>query len=800
MTELLAWVAAPAILLILLLGLGLLADRLAGTRLAPALLAPLGLVAMIVLATPVYRLHASAAVAIPVVVVASAAGYVLARAELRERLRPGPWAWSALAVYLLYLAPVMLSGHATWSGYNFVNDTAANFILADLLVHHGATAPGAGSGTAQTATYLATSGYPIGSYSVLATLAPLTGAPIHAVFQPLLSAFAALAAMSLTEVARRAGLRPAAAAMAAAIALGGVLLYRYTLHGAIKEIALVALLATSAALAAVALERRLDVRSVALVAVGCLATVLVFSAAAGAYALALGVALLAAALLSPNRPSGRHLARLAAVAAGAALVVLLPSLGSTLDFADVVRDVFRSDGGVSTGYFGQLLRPLPVTETAGIWLGRDYRVEAEAGLGGLNAALVTVAIALAALGVGVCAARRRFAPLILLAATLLPALALAHFVSPYADGKLFVALTPAVVLVAAIGALTLVQSPRAAVRAAGVAAALLLAGGVLASDLYGFRETPLAPTDRVASLEDAADHIPGNGLWLFNEWEEFGKYFMREQSISPASEAESARPVELRRRQPLFGRWFDLDLQRLAYVQGFEGVIMRRSPAASRPPASFRMIYRNRYYELWQRDPNVRVREHLPLQGSHRATAVASCGAIRALARRARPGERLIAASRPGIARVSPFVARRPRDWYPNPAARGTVVPAGPGTMRGGATVPGGRTRVWLRVSVGRPFEVRVDGRRVGSVQQVNTPDQWLEAGTIDLAPGSHRVEVRREGASLRPGDSYRGELGPLALEPLRPHRLVSIAPSAAGAGLCGRPWDWVERVEDGPA
>ena len=63
------------------------------------------------------------------------------------------------------------------------------------------------------------------------------GAPVEAIYQPVLALFAALAAMSLTEIARRAGLRPASAVVAATVAMGGVLFYRYAQHGAIKELA-----------------------------------------------------------------------------------------------------------------------------------------------------------------------------------------------------------------------------------------------------------------------------------------------------------------------------------------------------------------------------------------------------------------------------------------------------------------------------------------------------------------------------------------------------------------------------------
>ena len=61
--------------------------------------------------------------------------------------------------------------------------------------------------------------------------------------------------MALADIARRARAAAGGRGAAAVLAMGGVLIYRYSLQGAIKEIALMALCATAAALASVALEQ-----------------------------------------------------------------------------------------------------------------------------------------------------------------------------------------------------------------------------------------------------------------------------------------------------------------------------------------------------------------------------------------------------------------------------------------------------------------------------------------------------------------------------------------------------------------
>ena len=77
-------------------------------------------------------------------------------------------------------------------------------------------------------------------------------------------------------------------------------------------------------------------------------------------------------------------------------------------------------------------------------------------------------------------------------------------------------------------------------------ALLAVAAGVLLSDVYSYREARKAPADRVEAMKDVAEHVPDRGLYLLNEWEEFGKFFMRSVRVNPASEVESPRLLRLR--------------------------------------------------------------------------------------------------------------------------------------------------------------------------------------------------------------------------------------------------------------
>ena len=790
METILAFIWAPVVLYALALGLGLLAEVVLRTRLPNALLAPTGLAILISLVMPLYRLGAGWEVAVAATLASALGGFLFVRPS-RERLNPGAAGLAALAAYGLYMAPIVLTGHWTWAGYNFVNDTSSNFIWSDLLARQGVSLPAAiDSTTAAIESTPVNLGYPMGAHALLATLRPLTGADVAAIYQPVIAAAAGIAAMAMTQLAHAGGLRPRLAAVAGTLPVAAVLLYRYALHGAIKEVLVVALLATAAALAREALDRGLNFRVAILIALCAAALLHVFSAVGALWVLVLGILLLAVALLEGR--SLRAVGRLAVVGAVIAVAAVAANLSDIKQFAEQAGDAFASTGGASTAYMGHLLRPIPLVEAAGVWLAGDYRGPVGSELDVLNAVLIVILVALAAAGVVVELRHRRPAGLMLLIPAAVVAAALIPRLSPYAGAKLLVILSPAVVLMAALGALGLVQdAPRRMAIGAGTAFAVV-ALGLVASVGLGYRYATLAPPGRVAAMEDAADHAKGGGSWLVNEWEEFAKYFMRDVKVNAAFEAESPRPAELRKAGPLFGEYYDLDELTLRYVTSFPGIIKRRSPVASRPPAAFRLVYSNAYYEVWRRRPAVRVLDHVPLQRRDDATLQPDCSDVRRLVAAARPGDRLVAPTRPEVVTLEPTARLRPKGW--ERATPDTVTPHVPGEVEQERQTPAGRFRVWVKGSFGRGTTAYVDGRRVGTANGINTPGQWYEVGEVRLSAGPHQLKLRRPGFGIAPGDAWRGQLGPLALEPVGRGRLVSV-PADRARDLCGREWDWVEVV-----
>ena len=799
MTSFLAWVWTPLVLLAVCGGLGLLLEALTRTRLPAALLAPIGLCLGVLLVIPAYEVGATDVVVAVVLCALAIAGVALGRRGLLERLRPGPAAAAALATYGLYLAPVVLSGSWTWAGYNYTNDPANTLTAAAWILGHGATPPAEGISTsANVAAMLMDSGYPLGPHLFLGSLLPLAGVSLVAAYQPFIAFAVAMAAAALCAVARAAGLRAPAAGLAAFAAAGGSLLYIYGQLGGLKELVTVTALAAATGVAATVAPREWTARSVVALVVPLAATVPTLSTGGIAYAGLLALVPFGGALIANWRDARDRPRRLRALAGQAAVGVGCFLVLTAFTLADAFRFNSTVNSELSGTQLGQLLRPLPLGQVGGIWWADDWRLPVTpSGTWTLNLVLLVLLFAAAAVGVLVLLRRRRGQVLAGLFAVAAAIVVIGPRTSPYGESKLFVIATPFVVLAAAFG----LGALRGRVpRAAGGIVAVALLGGILYSDAIAYRAVRLAPVERMEAMADIADATRGMGLVLHHDNDEWSKYFYRDERVqSPGEIWWGVKPWELRSGFAQVNQFYDLDELQLPYVTQFRAIVTRTSPDGSRPPASFRPTRRNRFYQLWERDPRVTVVSHMPLQRPFDAQLQPSCAAIRRFARRqARPGDELVAARAPQTVVMTPVEAGLAASWKPSPELKGAIVPFGPGRARAERDLDGGRYRVWLQGSSGRPVYAVIDGRRVGAMQQVNTTRQWTDVGSISLPAGRHRLEIVRPGGSLGPGDAYGGQIGPLALQPDRPERLIRVAPGDADR-LCGRPLDWVEVVRRAP-
>jgi hypothetical protein len=706
-----AWLLFPAVLAVLSLGLGLLVERLGDRPLPGALVIPTGFAAIIVIARAAMSWDLTAELGTPLVVIGAIAGLVLGRDRVWP-LRLDGWATAAaLVVFVVFAAPVVLSGSVSFAGYTILGDTAVHFVLVDRIATEGTSLSGlAPSSYRETLAAYFASGYPLGAHAALAAVRPLAFTDVAWVFQPFLACIAAALALTfaglLTGIVESPWRRAAIAALAAQPAL----VYAFAMQGSVKELATLWLVALFTALA-----------------VGRYVIPLAVVAAAGVAAIGVAVAawlapVLLVGLWLAARTPPRDARRTAAIAAGFAallLVLSLPTLLDLGDYLDITESVVTSQEEL-----GNLFGPLSLAQVFGVWLTGDYRSlpAAAAGIDKLEVTYVLIGVAAAAglLGVAWLIRRRALGPLLFLAVSVVALAYVTRRGSPWADAKALAIASPAVLLMAAFGPIAL-EARGARVEAGALAVVLAL--GVLASNAFVYHDVSLAPRERFAELEDVADRTTGRGPALYTEFEEMAKHFLRDSDPVGASEAftvSGLTPVTPDGAPARFGYPIELSALRPEDVERFKTLVVRRAPSGDAPPPGYTREWRGHYYDIWSRDGGG-------------GGAGSEC----------RQAE--LQTARLGL----------PDGWSVRTDDPSLVQTVGPGEIAGSVKLPSsGRYEVWLRGSFGRDVDVTIDGTPAGSARdELAQPANWLDLGSLVLDAGKHDVALVRGGGTLAPGN-----------------------------------------------
>ena len=743
MTLLVAWIVFPVVLGLLSLGCGLIVDAAAGVKLPGTLLLPCGLALMTLVGVLCAASDLTASLALPAIAGLTIAGFGIG--ARRRSLRPDPWALAtAVAVFVVFAAPVVLSGKATFAGYIKLDDTATWLAISDRIVDHGRSLDGlAPSSYAETLKSTIGSGYPIGSFVPLANARPFVGLDVAWVFQPYLTLLASMLALALYELAGGLIDSRRLRALVAFIAAQPALLFGYALWGGVKELGVALLVATLAALIPVVLESERVARSTvapALVA-GALIAVLSFGGLAW-----IGPLLVGAVVLALIR-GGFKLSAGKAVGFGAlALVLAAPALLSARTF---FNNASKAD--LSGGELGNLVHPLSNLQAFGIWPVGDFRLRPEE----MTATRLLVALVLAAAVWGVISAwRKRSWGLLLYAGSVsLSAVVLIAVGSPWIDGKTLATAAPAFLLAAMAGATMLVQSGR---RIEGAIVIAAIAGGVLWSNVLAYHEVSLAPRDQLAELEQIAGKYRGEGPMLMTEYQPYGvRHFLRHDDAEGASELRShVIPLVGGDSLPK-GGYADIDQFNQAGLGDFPILVLRRSPVASRPPLGYQLAQKSRYYEVWQRSASApRAAEHLPLGDAVNPVGRASCAQIKRLAARGGRGgqaglRRAAGDDRRAAARHHLSVGLENRFGQPQRAVpeqqrqrAGAHRGAAPGTLRNLA-------RRWRQGRDQRLRRWSQDGQRAPSAQQ-RRPLSRSRDGRARPGPPHGRTALQQRRAAPR--------------------------------------------------
>jgi hypothetical protein len=760
-------------------------------RVPGALLAPVGLAAIVVAAGFATLDDATAELATPLVVGGAISGWALM--FLGPRRPIDPWAVvAALSVFGVFAVPVVLSGQATFAGYVKLDDTATWLAMTDRVMDHGRNLEGLAPSTYELTlrNYLAT-GYPVGSFLPLGIGGKLLGTDIAWLFQPYLAFLAAMLGLCFYSLSAHLGASRPVRALLATIAGQPALLYGYSLWGGVKEVAaawIVALLAAvGAALVLPRLGRADGWRSLIPLAVASAACLGVLSAG-GAVWLAPALIPVAVALWRARGPLVAM--RRAAVFLAMAAALSIPTL--------VSAKVFLKGGATlrAESELGNLVKPLSSLQFFGIWPNGDFRTE-PAELGATRI-LICVLVLAAVVGLVWAWSRRAWGlPLYVLAATA-GCVIVTMFGSPWVDGKALATASPAFVLAGLVGAVAVFQRGRH-IEAMVLAAAI--AGGVLWSNALAYHEVNLAPRKRLAELERIGDRIAGQGPTLMTDYEPYGvRHFLRKADPEGASELRH-RIIPLRNGRPLekLGS-ADIDRFQTDGLLVYRTLVLRRSPVASRPPSPFRLVSNGRYYDVWQRPPvtGARIAGRLPLGSRFQPGGRPACEEILRVARAA-GADGQVAAVRSGRPIVLPLSRiTHPLRWQPDVNDPAILYPQGAGDALATARAPrAGRYDIWVGGAFRGSLELRVDGRHVASQRHnLSHSGQFVPLGTAPLSAGTHEVRLRYREPVLRPGSGGAPfAMGPLVLAREGVGDQVLRLPAGQARDLCGARLDWVEAL-----
>jgi hypothetical protein len=782
----LCWFIAPVGLLAAAVGLSLLVERLTRFGLPWTVRPALGMAAMIVIAQFGTATGFTAKLTIPAILILAVLGLLLCRDLARPR--PGnAEVGVAAGVFLLFAAPFLISGEATWAGYIKLDDNATWLAITDHVFEHGrGLTEMAPSTHQQVLTDYLEDAYPIGGFVLMAVMSAISGQDIAYTLQPSMAVAAAMMALLLFELARRlvSGVGPAA--FVAVVASLSALLLGYYLWGGVKELVMAALLPLGPLLAGSADTAGWPRRAF----LGIALTIAAIFAVLGPGGALWAVPPLVPALVVVWRRDGRSRAlRLATPVAILSFVLLLPVIFTPTGTFDPL-----AEGVTGEDEIGNLFGPLSLLQAAGIWPSLDFRTSPELSV---PIKILAGATLLAAACVVVYAwrlPRAAGAPLVgYVAGGALGAAGIVYFGSTWVDAKVLATISPGLLAAALIG--TVLVAQRTDYRLEAAAAAALVAAMVAWGAILAYQGTWLAPREPHLELSEVGERFAGAGPTLINEVSGYGpRYFLRDLDPEGASDRRR-RPVLLRDGNvPEDGQYVNLDDIRPDQLAPYNLLVTRRSPAESRPPAEFGLAYSGDYYDVWQRreSPGALI-EHLPLGTDLDAGSIPPCAEVERLAEAAGEEGTLVAARVGTPIALEVEGASMPAGWE-TPTTY-TFSPDGSGRLSTVGTVPGGEYEVWLGGEVFGAVDLYLDGEKVASQRGVlNNSGALDHVATVELGDGEHRFELDYSGAGGYPGsalDPY--SVGPLELRAPQGSDLglTTVTPERYRE-LCDRRWDWV--------
>jgi hypothetical protein len=815
-TFLSAWVLFPLLLLVVCTGTGLLVRRASACAISTVLVLPVGFaltVALSALGTSITWLApATGYLIVAVALVGIVVEFLLGDARWRlERLRlPMPAVFPTFAALLAFAAiaaPVVLTGTATWTGFDRITDTAGQMAFAAHLAEAGRSVPIGNSSFNITIQGLTGNGYPGGAQATLGVMAHVINTDVPWCYQAYQAWAAAMGALALFALLRRVIGNPLMCSIGAGVAMQANILYDYALVGGIKELTTASLIPLVAAILAEQLPGPRSWRSGL-----ALAPAIAAAAAAFSYGITPWLGLLLPAGFVVSLLAARGRARTVASWAIAAVATAILASPTAISSIKLFGDVKTAVSGVVELGLGNLTSPIPEIASAGVWISNDYRYPQFAHTG-VSHAFDVLVLVLAAGGLLYALWLRRW---VVAAFAIAAPIALAYWVAhggPWIELKAYTITAPMFLAMAFIGAgALLVLGARRkilVVRIAGWAVALAIAGAVLYGNALTYHDMSLAPAARYEQEAAIGKRFAAIGPAFFPAFDEYSEYFLRKEheydlNIPPGLKV---RPGALQLAPGQFAFALDLNQLELSFIENFPLVMIARSPVVSRPPANYDLADQTSEFQVWRRvRPAAEVVTHFPLSGLPTERTKAFCAALSRAVHGAGPGASVAYVPSGPRTLLVPTQARHPSYWHA--VAPEALRAYGAGSVEGSISTPAdGVYEVSMPGSVGRPVTLFVDGRRVGSVgYQERYPGQYLRFGRVALSSGSHTVRLTRPSGNLHPGngdgpDTSAGVIGTLTFTLERSQNGTLQVVSAKDAGhACAAPvgYQWMEVLAPG--
>ena len=335
--------------------------------------------------------------------------------------------------------------------------------------------------------------------------------------------------------------------------------------------------------------------------------------------------------------------------------------------------------------------------------------------------------------------------------------------SPWIDGKAMATASAASLLAALAACAFAFEHGR---RVVATVAALAISAGVLWSNVLTYRGVWLAPQPAMAELASIGSRFAGEGPTLMTEYQPYGvRHFLRRTDPESAGELRR-RVIPLLTGQGLEkGAYADLDQFQTGGILVYRTLVLRRSPAESRPPSPYRLVSRGRFYDVWQRpDVYAPIVRHLALGDAvrpggraalpRRAATRRRCWAVGPPRRRAphRAGRRHVLGSRPSV-RLAGELRRLP---LPDERLRAV-------TLALDVPSPGLYT-AWLGGSFRDRLRLSIDGRQIADARNHLTEPGTPHSARRVSGAGRIACSLRRP----RPPSWKRRR--PVRSRPTRPH------------------------------